>query len=216
MKRKIHSRVTIEIETGKVLSDTWFWYDGPVALCGGGSGETQEAERQLSERQIALAERSERRGGKLFGLTFPGLEIAEKYYQSLASGDPNEIFRAIAPATEQIHGFSEQARERISTQMPRGGEQRLAEEQSFISEAGQVGQLATRAYTSSFPALVSIAGQGIGLGINEVANAIASFGGAGQTLGNLGSQQAAGKAATMGFLGSLAGAAGTIGGAKVG
>lgn len=170
---------------------------------GGPSGETERAQREVSERQTRLAEREEARAAELHGISLPWLKTAGSYYETLASGDPNAIFRQVAPAIEGITTAGEAQRERIRAEMPRGGEARLAEEQSKIAEGGQVGSLITQSYTSAFPALASLAGRGLGLSINEMANAIAAFGGAGQTLGQLGSQEAAGKAATMGFLGSV-------------
>ena len=181
----------------------------------GPSKKVKQQQFDIAEGQLDIARTGEAREEKLFGTTFPGLDIAEKYYQSLASGDPDEIFRAIAPATEQITSASEQAKERIRTTMPRGGESRLAQEYADIGAAGQVGNLATKAYTSAFPALASLATSGIGLSINEMANAIASMAGAGETTGRIGDQQAAGKAALMEGLGGTASTLGTMGAAAI-
>ena len=32
--RKIHTKIRIDISTGQVKEDEFFWYDGPVAMCG--------------------------------------------------------------------------------------------------------------------------------------------------------------------------------------
>ena len=181
----------------------------------GPSKKVKQQQLDISGEQLDIARTGAAREEQLFGTTFPGLGIAEKYYQSLASGDPDEIFRAIAPATEQITSASEQAKERIRTTMPRGGESRVAQEYADIGAAGQVGSLATKAYTSAFPALASLATSGIGLSINEMANAIASMSGAAETTGRIGDQQAAGKEALMSSLGGMAGMAGTLGAAGI-
>lgn len=34
-RRRIHDYTVIDIATGRVLEDEWYWYDGPVALAGG-------------------------------------------------------------------------------------------------------------------------------------------------------------------------------------
>jgi len=175
---------------------------------GGGGRGIQQQELSLAQSQEARAGRAEGREKQLFDLTFPGMQTAESYYQTLASGDPTAIQRAIAPATERINMASQAAQEQIRNEMPRGGTQQLAIEEAGISRAGQVGNLATQAYTGAFPALAALAGQGIGLSVNELSNAIASAQGAGQTLGAAGQQAAQGKASTSGLLGSLATGAG--------
>ena len=178
---------------------------------GGPSSKDEQTQRDIAQENINLANSANARSDKLFGLTFPGLSSAENYYQMLASGDPTAIFRAIAPATEQINQQSAAAKERIETEMPRGGEQRLAEENLEISKSSQVGRLATTAYTSSFPALATLAGQGVGLSLNEVSSAISALSGASSATNSVMQADASSKAATMGFLGSVVG-----GGAEVG
>lgn len=179
----------------------------------GPSREVERGQLDISRRQLALAEGEQASARELRGLTMPGLKTAIDYYTRLSSGDPGEIQRSIAPAAEMIAGSSKIAKERITAEMPRGGEQRLAEEMVDANQAAQTGRLGVQAYTSSFPALAAMAGQGIGLSLNQMANAIAGYGGAANTMGNVGQQQAAGKASTMGFLGSLASAGGAVGAA---
>lgn len=104
----------------------------------------------------------------------------------------------------------------IRATAPPGGAEQLAEQEAKISGTGQIGNLITQAYTSAFPAEASLGQGGIGLSINEVANAIAGFQGAGTTTAQLGQEQAAGKAAQLGFFGALAGAGAEVGGAAMG
>lgn len=144
-------------------------------------------------------------GKQLTELGMPALKKATEYYTTLASGDPQAIATAVAPATQQITSASEQAKKNIEMQTPRGGAQRLGKEYADIQAAGQIGNLTTQAFTSA-PAALAQLGQGqIGLSINEIANAIAAMGGQGEQLGAIGAQKAAGKEATMGFLGDLVG-----------
>lgn len=177
---------------------------------GGPSGEDKSTQRDIAQQNIAIAQRADSRATKLFDETEPGLGMAEKYYQALASGDPEAIFRAIAPATEQINAQSAAAKERITAEMPRGGEQRLALENNEIAKSSAVGRTATQAFTSAFPSLAQLAGTGVGLSLNEISNAIASFSGASKSTDSLMQADASGKAATMGFMGSLAGGAASI------
>lgn len=143
----------------------------------------------------------------------PGLKTAKAYYDRLASGDQKEMTAAVAPAMEAISQQTTAAKQNIQNTAPRGGVKTLALEEADIAAAGQKGDLLTRAYTSAFPAEASLGQGGTGLSINEVANAIAGFQGASSTIGQLGQEQAAGKASQLAFIGGLAGDAATLGAA---
>lgn len=164
----------------------------------GGTGGTEQAQTQLSQQSAGQS-------AQTFGATFPGLQMAESYYNSLASGNPTAIASAVGPSVSQIAGNTAATKQQILQTTPRGGEQNLALEQADISKASQVGNLETSAYTSSFPALASLASSGMGISVNELANALSGY-------QSIGQEQSAGKASTMGFLGSLAGGAGTAAG----
>ena len=183
---------------------------------GGPSQSTINAQNQIAQEQASTAASANQRSQQLYDITSPGIQTAEKYYQTLASGNPQAIYQAIAPAATQVSAASDAAKKNIEATMPRGGEKLLAMEQADIAKSSQIGNLITQSYTSSFPALANLGGQGVGLSINQMSNAIAALGGASNTYGNVAQEQSAGKAATMGFLGSLAGAGGEIGAAAFG
>jgi hypothetical protein len=176
---------------------------------GGPSGSTIDKQNTIAQGQLDLAKQQQADSEKTLGVVSPGLQTAENYYASLATGDPTKIMSAIGPAVSQIGSQTSQAKTQIKESTPRGGAQDLALAEADISKAGQVGNLETQAYTGSFPALASLFQGGAGISVSQVANAIASAQGASQTTANIGQEQAQGKATTMGFLGSLAGAAGT-------
>ena len=167
------------------------------------SKDTQNTQARLTQEQLDLAKKQEIRSEELYGLTEPGLRLTEQFYQTLASGDPKAIERATAPATERIAGQYEAAKKNIATTTPRGGTRELAMEEADISKAGQIGGTEAQAYLGSFPALANLAQGGVGLSINEVAQALTAFSGASSSNVALGQMQGAGKASTMGFLGSL-------------
>lgn len=196
---------------------------GPLQLCEGtrtgGKGpsqQTQDTQSQLTSEQIALANQQNQRSQTLFNTTEPGLGIAENFYTSLASGDKGAIQRSTAPATEQIASNYNQAIQNLSENMPRGGAKDLAVQEANISKAGAIGSTESQAYLGAFPALASLAGQGVGLSINEVTQALAGFQGASSSNQALGQMQGAGKAETLGFLGSLGQSAATGAGLAVG
>lgn len=176
----------------------------------GPSQQSQNQEQQISQEQIALAQDQQKNSDTLFNLGLPGLQKANQYYSDLATGDQGAMTRAEAPAIESINTQTQGAKNAINTSGARGGTKDLALQEADISAAGQKGNLLTQAYTSSFPALAQIGQGGVGLSINQVANALAGFGGAANTTSNLANQQEAGKATQMSFLGSLVGAGGEI------
>lgn len=176
---------------------------------GGPSGTVSNTQEQLTQEQIDLAKQQQALSNKTYGVVAPGLQTAENYYASLASGDPTKIAAAVGPAVSGITSSTEAAKQAILTSTPRGGAQDLALQEADISKAGQVGNLDVQAYTGAFPALASLFSGGAGISVQQIANALSGFSGASQTIGALGQEQAQGKASTMGFFGSLAGAAGT-------
>jgi hypothetical protein len=206
---KVYTEVRYDA-AGRILYEDYYWErdDAPVELCGP-SAEVKNRELDLTQRQTSLAEDQQTRANALQDKVTPGLDIAENYYQALASGDHQKIMAAVSPAIEGINKQYAAAKQTITDTMPRGGESRLAKENIEINRGAQTGNAVTQGYSSSFPALAALAGQGTGLSINQMANAISSYSGAATTINNVGSQEAAGKAATMGLLGSMAGAAGT-------
>lgn len=172
-----------------------------------------KAQEQTAASQTALAQDQQKKSDQLFELSFPGVQKASDYYTKLSTGDPSEIQRAIAPGVQQITNARDQAKKNIMSQTPRGGEQNLALSEADINAASAIGGAGLQAYESSFPALASLGQGGLGISINEVANALAGFSGASHTEANIANQQAAGKAATLGFWGSLAGAGAELGSA---
>lgn len=183
---------------------------------GGPSDNTINTQNQIAQGQLSLAQQQQAQSDKTLGIVQPGLSTAENYYAALASGDPNKIQQAIGPGISGIQTSTEQAKKSIVASTPRGGAQDLALQEADISKAGQIGNAQLQAYTSSFPALASLFQGGAGISVSQIGNAIASAQGASQTTAQVGQEQAQGKASTLGFLGSLAGAEGQVGAAAIG
>jgi len=205
---RITTKAVYDMETMALLSWEGYEYDGPVDRFGGGPSAAEQAQTQLAQQQSAAAQQAQAQSAASYATTSPGLGIAENYYKALSSGDPQAIFKAASPSINAVIGNTEAAKRNIQLNMPKGGEQNLALEQADIAKASQIGNLETTAYTSSFPALANLASTGLGLSVNEMANAIAGFQGASQSQSSIMQADAANKASTMGFLGSLAGGAG--------
>ena len=177
---------------------------------GGGKGSgvsqsTQNAEVQVAQGELGIAQQQNARSAQEFNAAFPGFQTTENYYQQLASGDPAAISRAIAPATQQINQQSQGAAERITQNTARGGAQNLALAENQINKGAQIGNAATQGYLSSFQNLAGLAGQGIGQSNQQAGTAISGMSAAGNQYGNIAQQQAEGKSQEMGMITSLAG-----------
>lgn len=141
----------------------------------------------------------------MFNLTEPGLATTESFYRALASGDPTKIQQATAPATESIASSYTQAKKNISENTPRGGARDLGMEEADISKAGQVGGTKAQAYLGAFPALASLAGEGIGLSQGEISAALSAFSGASSSNQAAAQMSGEGKAQTLSFIAALGG-----------
>jgi len=168
------------------------------------------------QEQVQLGQRQDARSAQLFSTAYPGMQIAENYYQALSSGDPSKIFAAVSPGVQDISANTAAAKQNIRENMPRGGTETLALQEADISKSAQIGNLETKAFTSSFPALANLGTSGIGLSNNEIANAISAFSGASATAGNIAQTQEEGKGMMLGFAGDLASAGATVGAEWVG
>jgi hypothetical protein len=87
--------------------------------------------------------------------------------------------------------------------MPRGGARDLALQESQISKEGAIGSTQANAYLGAFPALAQLGGQGVGLSMGEISQALSAFSGASSSNQAAAQMSGAGKAETLGFLGSL-------------
>jgi hypothetical protein len=179
----------------------------------GKGGGAQNTQSQLVQSQENLMNTAASESQELFSLGLPGLQTAESYYNQLASGNQKQIFNAIAPAVGQINTASQSAATNIANTLPRGGVEQMAQANLQQQRAGQIGNLATQAYTGSFPALASLSEGTLGLSNNSTSNAVSASSAAGQSNAALMQAQAAGKGSTLGFAGSLASAGGQLGSA---
>ncbi len=182
----------------------------------GGGVNSGIQQQQLQQTQVAeeLATEANTRAQSLYNLTAPGLAQSEQYYQALASGDPQQIQAAIAPASQQIQQQTQNQVKNIMQNAPSGGEKNLAIEQAQTQEGAQIGGLATSAYTGAQNALGQLAGQGIGESSQQSGLALSGTGLAAQGLGTIQQQNVQAKGQQLGLLGNIATGAGTAIGGK--
>lgn len=160
----------------------------------------------LAKQMTATGEQSAAEGSQLFNLALPGLTQAESYYGKLASGSPQALATANAPAIAGITQASDSAKKNIIQDNPRGGQTNLALENADIAKGAQISNLTTQSYTNAFPSLAQIGGQNVSQGTAATGVGLQGLNSASSQYGNLLNINAQDKASTLGMFGSLAGA----------
>lgn len=179
----------------------------------GESQSLQNAQTTLANTMSQTGQQSANEGATLFNLGLPGLQQSESYYTKLSSGDPAALATANAPAIQGITEQSAGAKKNIVQDNPRGGERNLALEEADISKGAQISNLTTQSYTGSFGSLAGLGGQNVSQGNAATGTGLQGMNAAANQYGQLqqlGNEQ---KATQLGFISSLAGAAGEGAGA---
>ena len=166
----------------------------------------------LANQMSATGSQSAAEGSQLFNLALPGLTQAESYYGKLASGSPQALATANAPAIAGITQATGSAEKSILQDNPRGGQTNLALEQAKLSQGAQIGNLTTQSYTNAFPSLAGIGGQNVSQGNAATATGLQGMQGAANQYQGLLSNNAADKASTLGMFGSLGEGIGSVAG----
>lgn len=175
---------------------------------GGPSQSSINQENNIASQQLAISQQAQQNSTQeqqqMQQLEAP--QIA--YDTSITSGNKASAFTAIAPLVSNISAAGAQAKGQIMEQLPAGVGQEVALANNTQNTYNQIAQASNSAYTG---ALSNEANIGSGLGsfsLSELGAGLTGLTGAATTTGNVVNQQAQAKASTMGFIGSLAGAAG--------
>jgi len=167
---------------------------------------TQTALTDIATQQAANAQ-------QLYGLTEPGLQTAEEYFQTLSAGEPSAIMRAVAPQLSGANEAATGAKANILANAPAGGEKNLALEAVDVARGSNQARTVSGAVSSGPVALAALAGQGIGESISAAGTGISGLSQSGQLgigLGGLEMQGQQIQAEQKGnMLGSIASGAGT-------
>lgn len=161
----------------------------------------------------ATGAQSAQEGSTLFNLALPGLQQATSYYGKLASGDPNALARANAPAIQQITGQSNEQLKNIMQNAPRGGARDLALSEADLSKGAQISNLTTGSYTNAFGSLAGLGGQNVSQGNQATSSGLQGLNAAANQYGNLQQLNNEQKSTMLGFGASLAGAGASVAGA---
>jgi hypothetical protein len=114
---------------------------------------------------------------------------AQNYYQALATGDPNAIARATAPAAQQITQAFNQAQQNIMQNTPAGGTKNLALEEAALQRGANIGNVASQGYLGAQQALGQMGSQRVGEGQNFASQNLSAQGGILSGEGQIGQQQ---------------------------
>jgi hypothetical protein len=175
--------------------------------------QLQQAQSNLANVMASTGQQSAAEGSTLFNLALPGLQQSESYYGKLASGDPAALARANAPAIQQITSATNSAKQNIVQDNPRGGERNLALEEADLSQGAQISNLTTGSYVGSFGSLAGLGGQNVSQGNAATSTGVSAMNAAANQYGQLQQINNEQKATQLGFIGSLAGSAATLGAA---
>jgi hypothetical protein len=170
------------------------------------ASQPSAAQDQLASVMAATGQQSAQEGSTLFNMALPGLEQSEAYYGKMASGDPQALARANAPAIQQITGNENSAKKKIVADNPKGGERNLALEEADLSSGAQISQLTTGSYTGAFGSLAGLGGQNVGQGNQATSTGIQGMNAAANQYGQIQEMQNQQKATSLGAITSMAGA----------
>ena len=176
---------------------------------GGPSQSSINTQNQLTQEQIGIAQTQQQQSAADTAQRQALEAPAIGYNTAITSGDKNTAFSAIAPLVSSISNAGEQARGQIMEQIPAGPGRDVALSQNTRNTYSQIASAANTAYTGAFDKLANI-GSGIGsFALNELGGALSGLSGASSSNNAVIQAGAQQKSSTMGFLGELAGAAGT-------
>jgi hypothetical protein len=125
------------------------------------------------------------------------LKTAEDFYQTLESGDPAAILRAIAPTAQASTEAAAGATKNILQNTPAGGERNLALEEVQAGKGAMVAKATSGATLGAPNALAALAGQGIGESIGAAQAGMSGFSASNQGFAALGGLEMQGRGLQM-------------------
>jgi hypothetical protein len=179
-----------------------------------GAGKTEKQEQALSAQQLQLGQKysdmADKSMSELTTLTAPQVTANTNLINAANSGDYSKLIQAAGPQVGTVSSGMEQARQQIINSVPAGAGRDAALAQIPIQASGAQASALNQAYTGALNSQTQIGSMFGGIGLQQAGAGISSTNAASSTLSNVAQQQNQGKASTMGFLGSLAGGAGSI------
>lgn len=187
--------------------------------------QTAQSQSALSQEQIQLGRdvfgQSQQELQRSHTLQQPLIDFYQGILDAGKTGDYSSIISAGGVPLKQTAQGAETAKANIMNSVPEGAGRDYALANLERGKQDSISSIINQIYMGAAPALANIGSGAAQVGLQELGGSISSLGGASSSLsgasssyGNIANQQAQGKATTMGFLGNLAGAAGTAFGGK--
>src|SRR5579872_563045 len=173
---------------------------------GGGIKSTQNQEQSVANQYQGVAGGLEQFAAPLLNEGVSLQQPLINLLQSYMSPDPSARLTANAIPIGNIKSQDQVATDSIFNNVAPGAGRDFALAKLKEGEASQISGLLNRTYESAAPGLAQVGSGLTGTGLQVYGGALSALGGATGALGQIGQQQEQGKASTLGFLGSLAGA----------
>ena len=190
---------------------------------GGGGGAAQNAELQNAQSQTQLGQQQVGLEQQYANLAQQQLNTATtldqplvNFNNSILGGNQQALIAAAGPQLGNIATQTQSSEANIMNTVPAGAGRDYALAQAQLGEGSQNAGLLNQLYTGALQSNAALGSQALGAGLSEqgatlsaASGATSAYGASNQAYGNIQQVQAQKKAATMGFLGSLAGGAGS-------
>lgn len=175
-----------------------------------GAPSSSNQQNSITQQNLALSAEQEARSQKQYEQMQQLEAPAIAFNQGIAGGDNSKTFQAAAPLISNITSGYNAAKESIMNNTTPGAARDYALTQLPIQQNSQIANTLNTTFTSALDKLSNI-GAGLGsFSLQETGAALGGLSGASSSNQAVMQAQEAGKASTMGVLGSLLGAGGQI------
>ncbi len=168
------------------------------------------AERASAQRQLDLSERYASDSQDRLNTQKQYQAPLVSFLQGVIGGDMNSKIRTAAVPLGQIATGTQQARENILDSQPAGAARDFALAGLSRDAAAQRSGLLNQVYLNAFPTLANVGKDEAGIGLQLTGAGLRAGEAGGQALSGINNRAAQQKASTLGLIGGLAGAAGSV------
>lgn len=174
------------------------------------SAETQQS--NIAAQQNATAQEylqfAQTQFSNATALQQPEINYEQNLVNATNTGNYNNVLSAAGPTVSAISAAGQSAQGNIMNQVAPGAARDYALAQNARQTPTNVASAVNSVYTSAFPTLASLGTQANQLALGQTSAGVSSSNAASTSYGNVATEANQGKAATLGFLGSLASAGG--------
>lgn len=177
-----------------------------------GASKTQSSEQALASSQAQLGQQyaglASQSLGQMNALYQPAIQADTSLVGAAQKGDYSQLIQAAGPQLGILASQNQQASQLTTNSMPAGAGRDSALAQLPQQQASAVAGTLNNSYAQALQQLTQLGSSYGSTGLQEAGAGLAGLTSAGSTYNSVAQSQAQGKASTMSFLGSLAGAGG--------